>query len=183
MSTPPWIAPFGAALDTGSTPHRFALATVTPDGLPLLHSVALRGFAEDGTVWFLADERSDTVPYLRFNPNVELAAWFDAGRLEVRLAGRAAVHGEKAEGLWATLRRKLWGELTEAEKGRYLGGPPGRPLGPPPSHAEVPAEAPRDLVLISVQVSRVDWREVGAPDTRTVYRKLGPAWIEEAVYP
>lgn len=183
MSSPPWVAPFCAALDRTPRPHRVALANATPEGMPQVRSSHLRGVSDDGTVWFLADERSDKVPYIRFSPHVELLARFDAERAEVRLSGRATVHGAKDTGLWANLRQRVWVELAPEEKVRFLGGPPGRPLGPAPLATGVPEAAPRDLVLISVEVTKCDWLTLGEPDVRTVFRRLGQVWIEEPVYP
>jgi hypothetical protein len=83
-----------------------ALASVDADGAPDVRTVILRGFDPDSrTLSVHTDARSAKVAQLRVRPRVALHAWDAAGRLQVRLFGRATLHAADAtaRAAWAAL--------------------------------------------------------------------------------
>lgn len=163
--------------------NRMQVATVSPEGLPSIRSVWLRGLSDDGTVWFFTDARSEKVAELTSGGQAALHTWWDATREQFRLTGHAVVHGAHAEGPFAALREELWAKLPEAERRDFLGSPPGRALGPPPLSVTPPSAAPPEFAVVAVDVALVDWLRLGPPRRRVLFRRLGSDWIEEEVGP
>jgi len=187
--TTPWLSAFRAAMDQseaargGAGANRMQVATVSPEGLPSIRSVYLRGLSDDGTVWFFTDSRTEKVAELKASGQVALHTWWDVTREQFRLTGRAAVHGAHAEGPFAKLREEFWGQLPLAERGDFAGPPPGRALGPPPLSVVPAPVAPPEFAVVAVDVALVDWLRLGPPRRRVLFRRLGTEWIEEEVGP
>lgn len=163
--------------------NRVQLATVSPEGIPSVRTVILRGLSDDGTAWFVTDARTEKVAELERNPRVALHVFWPDGGEQFRLSGRARVHGARADAPFDALRAEFWAGLSAETKRLFFGPPPGRQLGPlPPPPADFVA-CPPEFAVVGVDVDEVDWLRLGAPPVRWLYRGLGGEWIEEEVGP
>lgn len=181
MST--WLSAFEAAAQhSNEADSRLVVATVSPDGIPSLRTVTLRGISQDGEPFFVTHSRSRKVDHLEYNPRVALLAWYSKTREQFRLSGSAALWGAGAHGTWASTRQGLWTKLEMGEKHGFLGPPPGRPYVPQ-RPLKVPALPPPEFLVVSVKVLEVDWLTEGSPSKRIHFRWLGSAWVQEALSP
>lgn len=158
------------------------VGTASPEGVPAVRTVLLRGITPDGLPYFFTDLRSRKANHLAENPKVALHAWFPKSREQFRLTGRARVHGWHAEAPWAELRRQCWTRLDADERALYVGPPPGR------THVELleiepPPAPPQEFVVVTVDVTEADWLSDGPPKTRAGFRLLGAAWSQERLNP
>ena len=87
--------------------HNPALATVGLDGQPRVRTVVLRdALAGTRSLRFHADRRSQKLVEIAREPRVTLHVYDEALKVQVRVAGRAAVHrdGPVADEAWAAAR-------------------------------------------------------------------------------
>lgn len=178
----PWRQPFEAALQHHAPQVEVQVATVSPEGVPAVRTVWLRGLSGEGLPYFFTDTRTRKADHLRQSPRVALHAWFPLTREQFRLSGRATLHGSHAEGAWAELRQHAWARLEEAERLAYIGPPPGHGYVTP-FPTEVPPLAPPEFLVVSVEVTDADWLALGPPPTRVGFRLLGSAWVQQALTP
>jgi hypothetical protein len=178
----PWRQPFEQALERNAPQRELQVATVSPEGVPSVRTVLLRGFTAEGFPYFFADLRSRKANHLAENPRIALLAWFPKSGEQFRLSGRATVHGRHAEGPWAELRRHGWLEIDREEALLYVGPPPGR-TRVEQVVKEVPPAPPQEFVLVTVEVTEVDWLSVGPPKTRAGFRLIGAGWIQQSLNP
>jgi pyridoxamine 5'-phosphate oxidase len=179
----PWLAPFELAMSRDRPSPRVQVATVSPDGVPSVRTVVLRGVLGDGSPWFHTDARSRKVDHLDSErPHLAMVAWFEASQQQFRLTGRAAVHGAGAPGPWAAVRSAAWERLTPENRAPFFGPAPGRwavEPAPPPS-LEAP---PATFVVVSLYVDELDWLRLGPPHQRQSFRKVGATWLVQAITP
>lgn len=180
--SPPWRAPFEAALARNAPQATVQVATVSPEGVPGVRTVILRGLSVEGHPYFFTDTRTRKADHLRENPRLSLLAWFPRSREQFRLSGRALLHGTHAEGAWAELRQRAWEGLTEEDRQAFLGPPPGHAYVPHVA-MEIPQAAPPEFLLVSEQVTDADWLALGPPPSRVGFRLLGAAWVEQQLNP
>lgn len=180
--SPPWRHPFETALQRNAPQVDVQVATVSPDGVPALRTVTLRGLSVEGLPYFFTDSRTRKADHLRENPRVALHAWFPLTREQFRLSGKATLHGGAAERSWAELRQHEWARLSPTEQRTYVGPPPGQGLVTPPP-LDAPADVPPEFLLVSVEVRDADWLALGPPATRAGFRLLGSAWVQQALTP
>jgi pyridoxamine 5'-phosphate oxidase len=178
----PWRQPFETALERNAPQTEVQVGTVSPEGVPAVRTVLLRGVTPDGLPYFFTDLRSRKANHLAENPKIALHAWFPKTREQFRLTGRASVHGWRSEGAWAELRRQGWAVLDVDERRLYVGPPPGR------THVEMreiatPPAPPQEFVLVTVEVTEADWLSEGPPKTRAGFRLLGSGWAQEWLNP
>lgn len=178
----PWRQPFENALAHNAPQLEVQVATVSPEGLPAVRTVTLRGLSTEGFPYFFTDARSRKADHLRENPRVALHAWFPGTREQFRLSGRATLHGRHAQGPWGEFRQRCWQGLEDSERPAFI--------GPPPGHAsldrilpEPPPAAPQEFLLVCVQVTEADWLRLGPPPRRTGFRLLGEAWVQQSLTP
>ncbi|MDX2015598.1 MAG: pyridoxamine 5'-phosphate oxidase family protein [Myxococcaceae bacterium] len=179
----PWLEPFERAMSRDRPNPRVQVATVSPDGLPTLRTVVLRGLLGDGTPWFHTDARSRKVDHLDSErPHLAMLAWFEATQQQFRLTGRGVVHGEGATEPWAAVRRSAWSRLTPENRLPFFGPPPGRRYVEPvePSSLEAP---PQPFVVVALEVDEVDWLRLGPPHQRASFRKVGATWLVQQLTP
>jgi pyridoxamine 5'-phosphate oxidase len=179
----PWLDPFERAMSQDRPNPRVSVATVSPDGMPSLRTVVLRGLLGDGTPWFHTDARSRKVDHLDSErPHLAMLAWFEASRQQFRLTGRGVVRGAKAEEPWGAVRLSAWARLPPADRAPFFGPPPGRRYVEPlePESVEVP---PDTFVLVSLDVEEVDWLRLGTPHQRASFRKVGATWLVQQLTP
>ena len=180
--SPPWRHPFEAALQQNAPRTEVQVATVTPEGMPAVRTVLLRGLGIEGDPYFFTDARSRKADHLRENPRLALMAWFANSREQFRLSGPATLHGRLAEGEWAELRQRTWSALSPNARQRYLGAPPGQTLVTL-EERPVPPFPPQEFLIVSLEVTDADWLVDRRPATRVGYRKLGAGWVEQALTP
>jgi pyridoxamine 5'-phosphate oxidase len=177
-----WLAAFEAALARNEPNKRVQLATVSPDGVPAVRTIILRGVTGQGELFFVTDQRSRKAEHLESNPTAALVAWCAQTREQFRFTGRAALHGAGAEGPWAATRAQLWRGLNDGDRAGFLGPPPGRSYVPPHG-VELPAAPPPEFCVVSVAPTEVDWLTLGRPHRRVHFRLLGAAWVEDRFVP
>ncbi len=86
-------------------PEAFTLATVSPDGRPSARMLLLKGFDENGFVFF-TNTRSRKGEELRGNPHCAICFWWDKLERQVRIEGQVyTVSAEEADLYYATRPR------------------------------------------------------------------------------
>jgi pyridoxamine 5'-phosphate oxidase len=99
----------------GRLPEAVALATATPDGAPSVRMVLLKGFDEDGFVFYSGyDSRKGSE--LAANPRAALLFYWDALGRQVRIEGPVErVSADESDAYWATrpLRSRLSAAASE----------------------------------------------------------------------
>jgi pyridoxamine 5'-phosphate oxidase len=142
--------------------HTPTLATIGADGAPELRTLVLRGFeAGSRTLRLHTDARSGKVAELARDPRCALHLYDPAAKLQLRLAGRAAVHGEDAiaDAAWAASRdfSRMCYAITPA---------PGTPVDTPPP-APRDAEAGRGVFrVLLLRFDQLEWLELAAEGHR-----------------
>jgi pyridoxamine 5'-phosphate oxidase len=99
----------------GRLPEAVALATATPDGAPSARMVLLKGFDEDGFVFYSGYE-SRKGRELAANPRAALLFYWDAFGRQVRIEGPVTrVAADESDAYWATrpLRSRLSAAASE----------------------------------------------------------------------
>lgn len=142
--------------DRRSPFHTPTLATVAPDGAPEARTLVLRGFEPaTRTLRLHTDARSGKVASLAREPRCQLHLYDPGAKLQLRLSGRAVLHGGDvvAEAAWAGSR--------EASRMCYAVEPgPGTPVeAPPPAPRDAAAGAAQFRVLL-LHFDRLEWLEL-----------------------
>jgi pyridoxamine 5'-phosphate oxidase len=137
----------GAAHQSGF--HTPALATLGRDGAPRLRTVVLRGVDRElRTLRVHCDARSDKAAEIAADPRVSLHAYDPKAKLQVRIEGRARLHGED------DAARAAWGASRPMSRVCYGTSPgPGTPLPAGGAYAQ-----PRDDAAV----------EAGFPEFRVI---------------
>jgi hypothetical protein len=180
--SPPWRQPFETALQRNAPQRELQVATVSPEGVPSVRTVVLRGITADARPFFYTDVRTRKANHLAENPKVALHAWFPLTREQFRLTGRAGLHGSHAEGPWAELRHAAWLSFDDEARLAFIGPPPGRTYVTPIPR-EVPPAPPQEFLVVSVDVTEVDWLALGPPPARAGFRLLGAGWMQQSLTP
>ena len=142
--------------------HTPTLATIGADGAPAMRTLVLRGFdPATRTLRLHTDARSGKVAELARDPRCALHLYDPAAKLQLRLAGRAAVHGGDtvAEAGWAASRdfSRMCYAITPAP-GTMVDAPPPAPRD---------AEAGRGVFrVILLRFDRLEWLELVAAGHR-----------------
>lgn len=189
--SPPFLPALRAAFERADGRPLAQAATVSPDGLPEVRTVVLRGLGPDGDPCFATDARSAKLASLRATPWLELCLFDGAAGLQWRLLGRAHVHAGDA------LARRVWEALPPPSRALFLTPPPGRPLaaaapGPDPTptgtadRAPAAGAAPRPplaFAVVRLPPVRCDRLRLGPPLARRRWVLDGGAWQGEDVVP
>ena len=159
------------------------LATVAPDGTPLVLTLVFRGWAHGAVLDLLTDGRSAKPAELRQQPAVELCWLLPKARCQFRLRGELLTLSRDEE--WEA-RQRHWQGLSP--KGRALWGWP-EPGAPFDAAAFFPAELADDMPmpdhfqLLRIALEQVELLELGGqPHQRRRWRRDG-SWIEERLNP
>jgi len=183
MNTP-WLPLWRTALQNNR--GRFVqVATVSPDGLPEVRTVVLRGLTEAGEPYFHTDARSAKCRALAAGSKLELHAWWDGTREQFRLRCPAQLIGE-GEGKWDGLRQKLWKDQGAEGRRLFLRGVPGAPLATPTEFVdsvEDRATPPEHFVLVLLSPTHVDYLKLDEPHERRIWRLEAGTWRGGAVIP
>ena len=138
--------------------HTPTLATIGPDGGARARTLVLRAFdAESRTVRLHADARSGKVAELLAEPRCALHGYDPAAGTQLRLEGRAAVHGadEVAVAAWAGSR--------EMSRMCYAVEPgPGTPVETPPVAPRDAAAGEVNFRVILLRFVLLEWLDLDA---------------------
>lgn len=150
------------AVDRRHPFHTPTLATVGRDGAPRARTLVLRSFdAEARTVRLHADARSGKVAELMQEPRCALHLYDGPSGVQVRLEGRATVHGGDAvaDAAWAASR--TFSRMCYA----VTPGPGTAVAEPPPAPAD-PEGGRVNFRAIVIQFDRMEWLDLAATGHR-----------------
>lgn len=160
------------------------VATVSPDGLPEVRTVVLRGLGEDGDAWFASDARSAKFRSLAANPWLELCLFDAAAGVQWRLLGRVAVHAADGHA------RQAWGALSRGTQALFHAPPPGGQLEVEAAWRQEADQATRDgapmpesFALVRLPPVRCDQLALGPPLRRRLWQLTDGTWIGREVVP
>lgn len=147
-----WALLTGATVDPRHPCRIVQLATTGADGAPRLRSVILRGVDPAARVLRLhTDRRSAKVAEIAAEPRVALLAWEPRARVQLRLAGRAALLVDGP--VW----QAAWDAVPPSARRDYAQrNPPGTPVPGPPTSATL-ADPAQHFAVILLTVDRLDW--------------------------
>jgi pyridoxamine 5'-phosphate oxidase len=162
----PWLPILRDALDIefGGRPRVATAATTDADHRPRARSVVIRRIDDDGSLYFVSDARSDKNAQLRHFPYAELVFWLPTPRVQIRLAGRAAVVGR---GDHPGLVDEFWAALPGPSRALFAWPAPGlpRPARDDAFILALPASAPAPdnfevIVVVPDQVEQLELADV-----------------------
>jgi hypothetical protein len=135
--------------------HLPALASVGRDGAPRVRTVVLRKLDRDRRILQVhSDRRSPKVAEIAAEPRVALHFYDRGAKVQLRVRGRAAVHGGDA------VAREAWDKTRAFSRVCYRIDPaPGTPLDAPDGYAE-PEPADPDVGFETFRVVRLAVREI-----------------------
>ena len=172
------IGHMAVALDDRNSPYRnLALATVTADGSPRVRTVILRALDRDPLALTLfTDTRAGKIAEIASEGRVSLLAWSEPDRLQLRIEGRATVHGPGCDAA-----RRFWDDLPPHGRTAYgLDAAPGTMVAAPDAPHGLPdAERASFFAAITVSAECVDVLRLGAhgTQTRAVRDGNGVRWV------
>ncbi len=178
-----WLDALRTDLDRelGHAPRVATLATVDGQSAEA-RSVVVRGLADDGSLTFTSDARSDKNAQLRANPSATLLFWLAQCKRQYRLAGAAAVlPADDAR------RAAQWADLSDGARALFLWPPAGRPRVDgesfPPKVAADALVPPsfEVLVLTPTRVETLDLAQV--PHLRRRWLRQPDGWTVTTVNP
>lgn len=148
--------------DRRSAFHTPTLATVAPDGAPEARTLVLRGFdPATRTLRLHSDARSGKVAALAWEPRAELHLYDADAKLQLRLAGRAVLHGEDA------VAEAAWAGSRDFSRMCYAVEPaPGTPVAEPPPAPRDPEAGRAAFRVIALRFDRLEWLELAAAGHR-----------------
>ena len=158
--------------------HEPALATVGLDGQPRVRTVVLRdALAGARSLRFHADRRSHKLVEIAREPRVTLHVYDGALKVQVRVAGRAAVHldGPVAEDAWAAAR-PMSRATYAVDPGPGTGIAAGGAYAMPREEAAV-AAARANFAAVAVEAVSVEFLHLAhAGHRRARFTWTGAAW-------
>ena len=166
------------ALDDRAAPFRnLALATASATGAPRVRTVILRALDLDPLALTLfTDIRAGKVGDIAAEPRVSLLAWSEADKLQLRIEGRATVHGPGSD-----IARRFWQDLPPHGRNAYgLDATPGTAIPAPDAPHGLPdAERAGFFAAVTVTAERVDVLRLGphGAQTRAIRDATGPRWV------
>ena len=170
-------------------PNALSLATASPEGIPSVRMVLLKGLSEKGFV-FYTNFNSKKGKDLKKNPNASMCFHWKSLRRQIRVSGEVSVIGEKEAddyfnsraygsriGAWASSqsqvmkdRKEFLNKIKEYEK-KY----PDQEKVPRPPHWSGWRLIPREIEF---------WLEIkNRVHERLNYKKESNSWVKEVLYP
>ncbi len=170
-------------------PNALSLATASPEGIPSVRMVLLKGLSEKGFV-FYTNFNSKKGKDLKKNPNASMCFHWKSLRRQIRVSGEVSVIGEKEAddyfnsraygsriGAWASSqsqvmkdRKEFLNKIKEYEK-KY----PDQEKVPRPPHWSGWRLIPREIEF---------WLEIkNRVHERLNYKKENDSWVREVLYP
>lgn len=186
MPLPPWRPLLrGARQREGRAPGAswLQLASVAADGTPRVRTLVFRGWSDEGDLELLSDARSEKPGELSAQGQVELCWLFRKAREQFRLRGIAQLlsAGDDPEALNAH-----WQRLAPAGRSVWAWPHPGEPFeaaGPWPDSIADGEPPPPHLLLIRIQIQRVEQLDLKAHPHRRCCWERGDDWIERRLNP
>jgi len=186
MPLPPWRPLLrGARQREGRAPGAswLQLASVAADGTPRVRTLVFRGWSDEGDLELLTDARSEKPGELSAQGQVELCWLFRKAREQFRLRGLAQLlsAGDDPEALNAH-----WQRLAPAGRSVWAWPHPGEPFeaaGPWPDSIADGEPPPPHLLLIRIQIQRVEQLDLKAHPHRRCCWERGDDWIERRLNP
>lgn len=160
-----WALLRQGAADRRSPFHTMTVATVRQDGAPAARTVVVRGVDPDRRVLrFHTDRRAPKLDDIMADSRVGLLLYDPGRRLQFRIDGVAAIHGEGA------LPDSLWDRTPLGSRTYYRQPtPPGGRLDGP-GQSIPPQSGPQDgrehFTVVEVAVQRLDWLFLNADGHR-----------------
>jgi hypothetical protein len=142
--------------------HTPTLATIGADGAPEARTLVLRGFEPGSrTLRLHTDARSGKVAELARDPRCALHLYDPGAKLQLRLACRAALHGDDA------LAEAAWAGSRDFSRMCYAIEPaPGTPVAEPPAAPRDPQAGRGAFRVILLRFDRLEWLELAAAGHR-----------------
>ena len=186
MPLPPWRPLLrGARQREGRAPGAswLQLASVAADGTPRVRTLVFRGWSDEGDLELLSDARSEKPGELSAQVQVELCWLFRKAREQFRLRGIAQLlsAGDDPEALNAH-----WQRLAPAGRSVWAWPHPGEPFeaaGPWPDSIADGEPPPPHLLLIRIQIQRVEQLDLKAHPHRRCCWERGDDWVERRLNP
>ena len=186
MPLPPWRPLLrGARQREGRAPGAswLQLASVAADGTPRVRTLVFRGWSDEGALELLTDARSEKPGELSAQGQVELCWLFRKAREQFRLRGIAQLlsAGDDPEALNAH-----WQRLAPAGRSVWAWPYPGEPFeaaGPWPDSIADGEPPPPHLLLIRIQIQRVEQLDLKAHPHRRCCWERGDDWVERRLNP
>lgn len=186
MPLPPWRPLLrGARQREGRAPGAswLQLASVAADGTPRVRTLVFRGWSDEGDLELLTDARSEKPGELSAQGQVELCWLFRKAREQFRLRGIAQLlsAGDDPEALNAH-----WQRLAPAGRSVWAWPHPGEPFeaaAPWPDSIADGEPPPPHLLLIRIQIQRVEQLDLKAHPHRRCCWERGDDWIERRLNP
>ncbi len=166
------------ALEDRSSPFRnLALATVSAAGAPRVRTVILRAVERDPLrLTVFTDVRAGKIADIAAEGRVSLLAWSEPDRLQIRMEGRATVHGPGCD-----VARGFWDALPPHGRAAYgLDATPGTAVAAPDApHGLTDGERAGFFAAVAVQATLVDVLLLGphGAQTRALRDGTGAWWV------
>ena len=198
MDTPPWLSLWRAALLRNKRERYVQVATVSPDGLPQVRTVVLRGTGHMGEPYFYTDTRSAKAAALAERPQAELHVYWSKTKEQFRLRGEVTFTVDQ-DNDWQARRRDLWHTQREQARQLLLGAPPATPLENLDSDLDSGLDSdleqhyasldtsqndpPDTFALVAITPSWVDYLKLAQPQLRQQYHLTAAGWQGGQVVP
>ena len=170
-------------------PNALSLATSSPEGIPTVRMVLLKGLSENGFV-FYTNFNSKKSKDLKKNPNASMCFHWKSLRRQIRVSGKVSVVDDKEAddyfnsraydsriGAWASSQSQVMnnrGEFLNKIK-EYEKKYPDQKKVPRPTHWSGWRLAPREIEF---------WLEIkNRVHERLNYKKESNSWVKEVLYP
>lgn len=210
MDTPPWLSLWRAALLRNKRERYVQVATVSPDGLPQVRTVVLRGTGHMGEPYFYTDTRSEKAAALAERPQAELHVYWSKTKEQFRLRGKvmftvsqdtsgqdnarqdnAQQDNAQQDNTWQNRRRELWHAQREPARQLLLGAPPGTPLADLEGDLEQhyasldtsQSDPPDTFALVAITPNWLDYLKLAQPQLRQQYYLTEAGWQGGQVVP
>ncbi|MEM6429159.1 MAG: pyridoxamine 5'-phosphate oxidase family protein [Deinococcota bacterium] len=200
---PAWLALWRTAYLRNARQRYVQLATTSPEGLPEVRTVVLRGLADDGTPYLFTDTRSHKYAALEQQAVAELHVYWPKTKEQFRVRGEVILADEThpADDVWQAYRQEMWDKLNHDGRALLLGPAPATPLMDirmtlPEADDDVTAlntlydgletqhpKPPANFALVAVQPTYVDYLKLGRPQVRARYVYRDDIWQGGEVVP
>ncbi len=167
METPPWFQELVRAMADEEGPPLMTLATLAGDGSPRARLVVIRHYADDGSIVFCSDGRSEKNAQVRRDPRAEAVCWASNRRTQYRLRGRCDIDEDEA------VRNEIWRQLSESARALFAWPTPGADRAPDDAFTAKVSEddpMPANFEVLRLVPTNVDRLDLSAtPHRRTIF--------------
>jgi PPOX class probable FMN-dependent enzyme len=186
----PWLSLWRTALARNRRERYVQIATVSPEGLPQVRTVVLRGTGEAGEPYFYTDTRSQKAAALAEHPQAELHVYWSKTKEQFRVRGEVTFTVQQ-DNDWQAWRRELWHAQRDEARQLLLGAAPGTPVADLDSDLEhhyasldtSQKDPPDTFALVVIQPTWVDYLKLGQPQVRQQFHLTEAGWHGGQVVP